>query len=60
MLHCEGTIELIKHRFFSVNDKFYAIVDNLKVPICNDYLYVTRSISTARCDSEADGTYGNL
>jgi hypothetical protein len=31
-------IELIKHRFFSMNDKFYAIVDSLKVPVSNDYL----------------------
>jgi hypothetical protein len=59
MLHCEGTIELIKHRLFSMNDKFYAIVDNLKVSICNDYLYVTRSAPLATTQ-EADGTYGNL
>lgn len=43
MLHCEGKIELIKHRFFSMNNKFQAIVDNLKVPVCNDYLFVKRS-----------------
>ncbi len=42
MLHCEGRIELIKHRFFSMNDKFQAIVDDLKVPIGDDYLYVKR------------------
>jgi hypothetical protein len=42
MMHYEGTIELIKDRLFSMNDKFEAIVDNLKVPVCNDYLCVKR------------------
>ncbi len=43
MLYCEGLIELIEHRFFSTNDKFQAIVDNIKIPVGNDYLYVKRS-----------------
>jgi hypothetical protein len=38
MPHCKGTIELIKHRLFGMNDKFYAIVDKIKVPVSNDYL----------------------
>jgi hypothetical protein len=42
MLHCKVMIELIEHRFFSMNDKFQAIVDSLKVPIGNDHLYVRR------------------
>jgi hypothetical protein len=28
-----------------MNDKFQAIVDDLEVPICNDYLYVKRSVA---------------
>jgi hypothetical protein len=40
MLDCEGTIELIKYPLFSMNDKFYPIVDNLEVSVSNDYLYV--------------------
>lgn len=38
MLHCKGTVELIKHRLFSMDDKFYAIVDKVKVTVSNDYL----------------------
>lgn len=34
----KGTIELIKHRLFSMNDKFYAIVDKLKVSVSDDHL----------------------
>ena len=36
--HYKGTIELIKHRLFSMNDKFYAIVDKLKVSVSDDHL----------------------
>lgn len=33
-----GTIELIKHNFFSVDNKFEAIVNNVQVPVSNKYL----------------------
>ena len=38
--HGRGTIELIENRFFCTNDKFYAIVDNLQIPVSDEYLDV--------------------